>query len=632
MMRFFDARFQRKLIGTYLLLVLAIVSVAGLYVFFSLESVSVERLKAHLQAQARLMGNEVEPALGAPDSGRLQTLARRLGQQVKARVTIIQPDGRVLADSELTLDQITRTDNHSNRPELRTAIAAGVGSALRRSDTLGVEMLYVAIPLRRGEGIAGILRIGMPVSDLSRAMAFSRRTLVIGGLMALAAAAVLGSFFARKVTRPIAEMTAVARRMADGDFSRKISALSTDEIGQLGRALNLMAQRLEDRLAELEEARAKEAAILDSMVEGVLAVDGACRISFINASACRLFNASSVGAEGRPFLEVIRNKEIFELLDRTLRKGAFAAQEFQIYAPVQRTVQVHAIPLKGREGASGAILVLHDVTELRRLETVRTEFVANVSHELRTPLTSIKGYLETLLEGGLEDRQHARPFLEVIHRHTERLGRLLDDLLDLSNLELGKITLHRRPISLAEVVEGAIAIYRPQAAKQDVELHALVPADLSPVLADRDRLAQILINLLDNGIKFTPKGGGVTVTARRVPSSKFQVPGVEATTEAAQPGTRNPEPGTPKSPELVEISVEDTGIGIHSQDLPRITERFYRVEKARSREMGGTGLGLAIVKHLVKAHGGELIIESQLNQGTTVRFLLPVAGHHEPNE
>jgi two-component system phosphate regulon sensor histidine kinase PhoR len=320
---------------------------------------------------------------------------------------------------------------------------------------------------------------------------------------------------------------------------------------------------------------------------------------------------------------VIRNKEILDLLNRTLREGAFTTQEFQTYAPVQRTVQVHAAPLKGREGTSGVILVLHDVTELRRLETVRTEFVANVSHELRTPLTSIKGYLETLLEGGLEDREHARPFLEVIHKHTERLGRLLEDLLDLSNLELGKITLHRRPINLAEVVEGAMAIYRSQAAKQEIGLREELPGDLPLVLADRDRVMQVLINLLDNGLKFTPKGGTVLVTARLVHSSQFTVH--DGTIPVRQPSTVN----SPQQHELVEISVEDTGIGIHSQDLPRITERFYRVDKARSREMGGTGLGLAIVKHLVKAHGSDLIIESQLNQGTTVRFHLPTSHSDE---
>lgn len=452
-----------------------------------------------------------------------------------------------------------------------------------------------------------------------------RPMLIVLGVGALAAAGLLGSRLARHVVDPIAEMTTVVRRMAEGDFSRRISLASTDEIGQLGRALNLMAERLDDRLTELEGERAKGATILDSMVEGVVAVDGAARILLINASACRLLNTSSDAGVGRPFLEVIRNKELLDLLNRTLNEGAFARQELQIFTPVQRVLQVHASPLKGRTQTVGAMLVLHDVTELRRLEAVRTEFVANVSHELRTPLTSIRGYLETLLEGGLEDQTHARPFLEVIHKHTERLGRLVGDLLDLSNLELGKVTLHRRPTVAAEVVHNVLAIYGSHAAKAEIELLAELPRDLPRVLIDRDRIAQILINLIDNGLKFTSKGGRVTVSATRVSS-------VECRVSSSESEIRDPRSEAQNLGEAIEIAVQDTGIGIPSQDLPRITERFYRVDRARSRELGGTGLGLAIVKHLVKAHGGELTIESQLNHGTTVRFTLPIAPYDQEQQ
>lgn len=616
-MPWIEGRFQRKLIATYLLIVLAIVAVAGLYLFSSLERTSIDRLTVSLHAQAQLMGNEVTPAVARQDAGQLDRIAHQLAGQVGARVTVIRTDGTVLADSEKTAEQVVLMDNHLHRPEVRTAVAGGVGSVLRHSDTLGVKMLYLAIPLEHNRTIIGVLRLAMPLSDLDREFALIRRPLMIGGLLALVAAAILGYFFTRQVTRPIVEMTAVADRMADGDFSNRMPTLSSDEIGRLGRALNLMAGRLEDRLAELEGERAKGTAILDSMVEGVVAVDGAGRILVINAGAHRLLSTSEAGI-GKPFLEVIRNKEMLDLLNRTLHEGTFAQQELQIFTPVQRILQMHASPLKGRVQTVGAMLVLHDVTELRRLEMVRTEFIANVSHELRTPLTSIRGYLETLLEGGLEDREHARPFLEVIHKHTERLGRLVGDLLDLSNLELGKVTLHRRPTVPADVVHNVLTIYRPQAAKQQIDLRAELPHDLPRVLVDRDRLAQILINLVDNSIKFTPKGGQVTVTARIVQGSRFKVQDLEL-------DTQHPKLETTSLSEVVEVAVQDTGIGIPSQDLPRITERFYRVDRARSRELGGTGLGLAIVKHLVKAHGGDLTIHSELNKGTTVRFTLPVA-------
>jgi two-component system phosphate regulon sensor histidine kinase PhoR len=614
--------FQRRLIGTYLLLVLAVLAIAGLYLRWSLKHAAVQRVTTSLQAQARLMGSEITPLIEAGDARALHAAAKRLARQTASRITIIGPDGTVLADSDQPFQQLARMDNHLTRPEIRSALAGGAGSALRTSDTAGSETLYVALALRRDGGDVGVLRLGIPIGEADGASVWGWRPLLIGGLTAVGAALVLGIAWSRRVIRPIAEMTAVARRMADGDFSQAVLATPSDEIGQLGRALNALATRLQDRLAELEEQRAKEVAILDSMVEGVVAIDGERRILFINASACRVFGVSSAGASGRPFLEVIRNKEILDMLDRALSGGTASTRECNIYTPVERIVQVRAASLTGRDRTLGAIVVLHDVTELRRLERVRTEFVANISHELRTPLTSIRGYLETLLGGALEDRAHAGRFLEVIHKHTERLGRLLDDLLDLSNLELGKITLRRKSVDLGDVVIGAVAIYGSMAVKQGIEVKTLIPHDLPPVLADRDRLTQIFVNLLDNALKFTPQGGTVSVAARRV--SRADLRAERPTRETARR-----EPDSAGESDVVEVSVQDTGIGIPSQDLPRITERFYRVDRARSSEMGGTGLGLAIVKYLVKAHGSDLIIESELNKGTSVRFNLPVAS---PNE
>ena len=270
--------------------------------------------------------------------------------------------------------------------------------------------------------------------------------------------------------------------------------------------------------------------------------------------------------------------------------------ELRLASPLERRLQVNALPLRLAADEVGVVMVLHDITELRRLEQVRTEFVANVSHELRTPLTAIHGYLETLLAGALEEGANARRFLQIVFRHTERLGRLLDDLTDLSNIELGRVSLTLAPTRLDEVVESVLAIIGPKAESGRVRLGRELPSGLPPVLADRDRLAQILINLVDNAVKYTAEGGRVMVGARAVEGGR------------------------------VEVSVADTGVGIPPADLPRITERFYRADKARSRELGGTGLGLAIVKHLVLAHGGELAIESEPEQGTTVRFTLPAGG------
>jgi two-component system phosphate regulon sensor histidine kinase PhoR len=273
----------------------------------------------------------------------------------------------------------------------------------------------------------------------------------------------------------------------------------------------------------------------------------------------------------------------------------------------------------------GTVAALRDITQLKRLEEARMEFVVNVSHELRTPLTAIRGYAETLLDQGLEDREDARKFLEVIHRHAERLGRLLNDLVDLSNIELERSPLSIRPVSVAEATRQAAAMLLPQAERKAIRLVTTVPDDLPPALADRDRLIQILVNLIDNAVKYTPEGGSVTVRSERTLATGDRRPATGDSGSEALSGTR-PQIPAPS----IEIVVEDTGIGIPEKDLPRLTERFYRVDKARSREMGGTGLGLAIVKHLVQAQGGALQIESQVGQGTTVRFTIPAVAVPDP--
>jgi two-component system phosphate regulon sensor histidine kinase PhoR len=420
----------------------------------------------------------------------------------------------------------------------------------------------------------------------------TRQVMLVSGLVAMAVAFAIGVFVARRVTRPVVEMQTVARRMSEGDFAVHAPVRSPDEIGALGRALNVMAGRLRDRIRALEGEQAKATAILDGMVEGVIAVDGRNLILLMNERARVIFALGPAPVAGRPFLEVIRNADLHEVLRQSRTEDGVSRHELRLSTPVERWLQVNAVRLVLVGEEVGVVMVLHDVTELRRLEHVRTEFVANVSHELRTPLTAIQGYLETLLGGALEEPEHARKFLEIAFRHTERLGRLLNDLTDLSNIELGKVSLRLNPVSLGDVVDSVLAIIKPKAEAGEVTLTSNVPRDLPQVRADHDRLAQILINLVDNAVKYTPPGRDVVVRAH----------GHEAG--------------------MIAVTVADTGVGIPRADLARVTERFYRVDKARSRELGGTGLGLAIVKHLVLAHGGELAIESEFGRGTEVTFTL----------
>jgi two-component system phosphate regulon sensor histidine kinase PhoR len=389
-------------------------------------------------------------------------------------------------------------------------------------------------------------------------------------------------------------MEDAARRMAEGDLTQTVPVVGTDEIAALGVALNRTAVALREKIERLGDEQAKVRTILDGMIEGVVALDDRGRLLLLNPAARAMFGVEQGIPEGRSFLEVIRQKGLLDLVDEVRATAAPARHEIELGPPVNRLVAARGVPLGLGPGAPGVLLVLNDVTELRRLERVRSEFVANVSHELRTPLTCIKGYLETLLDGALEDSAHARRFLEVAGTHAERLDRLIDDLLELSNIESGRVTLVPVRLDLDEVVAGMAAMFERRTVQNRLTLVRAVRPGLA-VRADRDRLVQILVNLVDNAVKFTSEGGQIRIEAALGSDGR------------------------------VEITVRDTGVGIPSTDLPRITERFYRVDRTRSREVGGTGLGLAIVKHLVQAHGGELRIESALGSGTAVSFTLPAA-------
>jgi two-component system phosphate regulon sensor histidine kinase PhoR len=570
---------------------------AGLYLDHALGQFAAESLTARLASIGAVLQDEAREVLHRGDPASAQAFVTHASRPTGARVTLIAPDGRVVGESERSAGSPDLLDNYRDRPEVKAALDGGLGRDLRQSGTMHAPFLYVALPIRDDGRVIGVLRLALPLSAVTTSYATLHQVMLAGGAVALVAAFGIGLFVAGRVTRPVVEMQSIARQMSQGNFLVRAPARSTDEIGTLGRSLNVLATRLREKIEDVEQEQAKVTAILDGMVEGVIAVDDHERIVLMNERARAIFNLGAVRTERKAFLEVIRNAELHELFraSRGESAGALVQREISLTAPAGRVLQVHGVPLLLTGGETGVVIVLHDVTELRRLEQVRTEFVANVSHELRTPLTAIHGYVETLLGGALEEPGNAKKFLEIVYRQTERLGRLINDLTDLSNIELGKVSLRLAPTTLEEVFDSVLAVIEPRARRGEVTLGAKIPPGMPRVKADHDRLAQILINLVDNAVKYTPGGG--TVSVRALETGR----------------------GT------VEVSVEDTGVGIPSSDLPRITERFYRVDKARSRELGGTGLGLAIVKHLVLAHGGELQIESEVGRGTTARFTLPVA-------
>ncbi|MCR4295158.1 MAG: cell wall metabolism sensor histidine kinase WalK, partial [Elusimicrobia bacterium] len=429
---------------------------------------------------------------------------------------------------------------------------------------------------------------------VERRVSLARRFVLWTALAVFLAALILAWPLARAAGRPLEEMAAVARRLAAGEYGARVRGpLGGDERALLGETLNALAARVEETVGELSRDRSRLAAVLDQMAEGVVAVDAEGRILLVNPALSRLLGLGPAQARGRGYLESLRHHGLAELVGEALRGGAPAARELRLFSPEELVFDAHAAPLHQEGRPAGALVVLHDITRLRRLEQVRREFVANVSHELRTPLSSIKGFAETLREGAIDDKKNRLGFIKTIEEQAVRLSQLVDDLLDLSSIESG-----HRPPKLAPTDLRALAVdvsrrFAPAAAERGVTL-AAAPGGPASALADAEQVRQILANLVDNAIKYTESGGRVEVFLET------------------------------KEGEVV-ASVRDNGIGIPAGDRARVFERFYRVDKSRSREAGGTGLGLAIVKHLVEAQGGRVWVESRQPGGSAFFFSLKAA-------
>jgi two-component system phosphate regulon sensor histidine kinase PhoR len=482
-------------------------------------------------------------------------------------------------------------ENHLYRPEIREALAGGIGIDTRYSSTLKIDMLYVALPIKENKEIIGTIRLALTLESVRKTLSEIRKAILIGLLFALVLAFVLGSVVAGNTIRPVSRMTQVSRRFSEGDFSRRIIQSPKDEIGELADTLNKMAQDIEDKIKEIKTQNQKLAAIFNSMIEGVIVVDKNGHIISINPTVEKMFGILKKDAEGKAFLETVRNNDISEVISAVLKKGQGTSAELVLIYPIRKIFEVNATPIFDNNNVTGCLVVIHDITEIRKLETIRSDFIANVSHELKTPLTSIKGFIETLLEGALDDKENNRNFLEIIHEHAERLNNLVNDLLSLSHLESKEITLENKDISLRQLVEGVILGFNAQLRKKNIEVKNELPAGLS-VKADKNRVEQVFTNLIDNAIKFNKDKGFIKIYSHDVNGK-------------------------------VKIIVEDSGIGIPEKDIPRIFERFYRVDKARSRELGGTGLGLSIVKHIVELHGGIVGVESIEDFGSKFWFILP---------
>ena len=540
-----------------------------------------------IEGQARLVSAAARPYLLEPkDAAEIDRLARQLGAQVAARVTIIDRTGKVLGDSD---HDPSTMDNHWDRPEVATAVRGGVGTIRRSSATTGYDTLYVAVPIEEGDRLLGVARVALPLSDINGIGESIVRAIALGGLAATGLAVGLALLVAATVTRPIKELTTVAGRMSEGMLDQRVGERSQDEVGQLARAFNSMADRLRTTIKTISSERNTLAAVLSTMADGILIVDGNGRVVLANRAAGLLLRAPPSWMEGKSYVEALRDHELSAVLQRCLEQGAQQSGTAEI-GPGRRYVRIVAAPLRGEQ--TRALALLQDLTEVRRAETVRREFIANVSHELRTPLASLKAVVETLEEGAIDEPDVAREFLSKMHVEVDGLAQLVRELLELSRIESGQAALQVEHQQVELLVRRAVERLLAQVERAGLGLSIEVAPDLPTLMVDGQRVQQVLVNLIHNATKFTPAGGHIVVGAREGEG------------------------------EIV-LWVSDTGVGIAAEDLPRIFERFYKAD--RSRSGGGTGLGLAIARHVVEAHGGRIWAESLEGRGSTFYFTLPVA-------
>jgi two-component system, OmpR family, phosphate regulon sensor histidine kinase PhoR len=544
--------------------------------------------EAALERDAR----QVAARLATEPSAEPEAFAGSIGRLLGLRVTLIAADGRVLGDTGVPPGRLAALENHAGRPEVQAARGGGVGRALRHSRTLDIDLLYVAVPAV-GRGPVAIVRLAEPMTAIAALDRSLWRLSLASAALALLLSVPVALWVSGRQTARVRALEEATRRLGAGDREARARERPADEIGRLGAAINGMAAELRARVAALERETEERDRMLVHLSDGVALIDRGGHVVRMNRSLAVILGAAAPAAPGTAFPEFVRSPELDDLLRAARGARAPVETDLHLWSPEPRFVRASATPLVG----DAVLLVLHDLTEIERLDRVRQDFVANVSHELRTPLTSLRGYAETLLDGGLEDTEHRERFVRVIRDQAVRLEALVEDLLSLADLERPGLVLRPGPFAWGETVCAQALAFRAAAERKGLDLAcegdgaAAKTAASAEVIADRARVEAAVANLVDNAIKYTERGR-VTVRWGVDPSGAW-------------------------------CEVEDTGPGIPEADQPRVFERFYRVDKARSRDRGGTGLGLAIVKHIAAAHGGEVSLRSTPGSGSTFRFIIP---------
>lgn len=590
-----------QLFPTYLLVtLLALVTVTVSY-SREMKKFYLDHTAAELTSRAHLILPQLKTFLAAQDYTAINQTVNTQAKHAATRITVILPSGVVIGDSD---ESPVQMDNHANRPEITSALEGSNGSSIRYSRTLQKNMMYVAIPINFKNRVAGVIRTSVPVSDIDRKLGDMRLRIILAVIIISILIAGISLYISRLISRPIEEMEKGAQQFAQGDLEHSLAIPDSAELAGLAEAMNEMAAELDWKVKTAFAQRNEIRTILASMVEGVIALNPSDRIINMNQAAADILETPLPKEERRSLQEIIRNTSLEKLIRDSRATNGPTAGDIVYNKSGEKTLHVQCAPLKDAdETRIGTLLVIDDVTKLRQLENVRRDFAANVSHEIKTPLTAIKGFVETLKHHNIEDATEQDRFLDIIDRHVIRLTNIIEDLMKLSVIEQDAVQpeIAFQQVKLADVLQAAVDTYEIAAEERDITIVLVCDPDIT-IQADPSLLEQAAANLLDNAIKYSEPGGEVTLIA------------------------------TVSGNEVV-IAFRDHGIGIMKKHLPRVFERFYRVDKARSRQLGGTGLGLAIVKHITQTHGGHVTVDSVVNKGTTFSIHLPLtSGNEEASE
>ena len=593
----------------YIGIVLVVLLAMYFYLATMLKDSMSTRITSELEIQAALTREFLIEKLPAKDNftyDAIDPLIDRLGKTGKARMTFIDLEGVVWGDTERDGAALRAMDNHLKRPEIQDALQFGKGIRDRYSDTTQTEFRYYATPIykqtsQNSEGtLIGICRIALPMEAVNTAIDNLRGIVLLASVAGLILAIVFSVFSTKIITKPIEKLTQMTQSLAAGKINSRVPVDSKNELGQLSRNFNLMADRVQEQIDQISEEHRRLETILTDMGEGVLLVNGAFEITYANPIAISMLSLPEAYV-GKALIEINRIPELQTLLQAAEQTETVAFAEIRLGNLTEPEAEVTVVPVATGEEY---VIVIHDVSKERQLERIRTDFVANVSHELRTPLTTIRGYAETLLSEDATRTKAQEQFVVKILNHAARLSRLVSDLLELSRLESGDVELKRTPCPLNTFYEPILDVFEPTLEESELVLKWEIPESLPKVNIDQQLFMQVLVNLIDNAIKYTPDGGTITVSAEIRVSEIFE--------------------GSNTNSEKIIMRVQDTGIGIPMESQPRVFERFYRVDKGRAREMGGTGLGLAIAKHIVRCHNGHIWLESSLGEGSVFYVAIPI--------